>query len=102
MQMIFRLAATAILGVIISSCSTKEKIIGLKQNIHHDDFEYSVQSVDKAEQIGNTRARGMFYIVAFRSKIARNEWTIAGQIVLLTSSMKLELGTITILKPSRN
>ena len=53
-------------GVIISSCSAKEKAIGLAQNIHHDDFEYSVRSVEKVDRIGSLRARGTFYIVGFQ------------------------------------
>jgi len=57
---------TILSGVIISSCSSKEKVIGLRQNIHHDDFEYSVQSIDKTGQIGNLRPHGTFYVVVFQ------------------------------------
>src|SRR5690349_12695648 len=52
--------------VIISSCSAKEKIIGLQQTIHHDDFEYSVQRVERTKTIGKDDARGVFYIVTFQ------------------------------------
>ena len=51
--------------MMLSSC-TNEKTIGIKQNIHHDDFEYSVQNVSKTEMIGSLNAKGMFYIVTFR------------------------------------
>ena len=67
-----------VLSILLFSCSAREKVIGLQQNIHHDDFEYSVQSVDKAEQIGGVRARGTFYIVAFqvenRAKRVDHQW----------------------------
>jgi hypothetical protein len=59
-------AAGILCCVIISSCSAKEKVIGLQQNIHHDDFDYSVLSVEKAEQIESLRAHGVFYVVAFQ------------------------------------
>ncbi len=64
--------------VIISSCSAKEKIIGVQQNIHHDDFEYSVQSVAKTDRIGGVPARGIFYLVTFqvenRAKRVDHRW----------------------------
>lgn len=63
---------------IISSCSAKEKVIGLHQNIHHDDFEYSVQSADKAAMIGNVPTHGAFFIVAFQvenhARRVNHEW----------------------------
>ena len=52
--------------VIFSSCSSKEKVLGLGENIHHDDFEYSVQRVEKAAQIGTLRTQGTFLIVTFQ------------------------------------
>lgn len=64
--------------VIFISCSSKEKIIGLKQNLHHDDFEYSVQSVDKAERIGDVETKGLFYIITFqvenKAKRVDHQW----------------------------
>ena len=66
-------------SVIISSCSAKEKVIGLRQNIHHDDFEYSVQNLDKTDTIGNLHARGTFYLITFqvenRAKRVDHRWT---------------------------
>ncbi len=53
-------------SIIFISCSSDEKTIGLKQNIHHDDFEYSVQSMERAEYIGSAKANGIFYIVTFQ------------------------------------
>jgi hypothetical protein len=65
--------------VIFSSCSVKEKTIGRGENIHHDDFEYSVQHVEKAEQIGSLRARGAFLIVEFqvenRARQVNHRWS---------------------------
>src|SRR4051812_21134541 len=59
--------AAGLLGlVLISACSAGEQIIGLQENIHHDDFEYSAQSVVKTERIGTLRAHGTFVIVAFQ------------------------------------
>ena len=52
--------------LLLLSCSDKEIIIGLKEKIHHDDFDYSVQYAEKTEFIGNVRSKGMFYIVTFR------------------------------------
>ena len=52
--------------VIFSSCSLNEKMIDLGENIHHDDFEYSVQHVERAEEIGNLQTRGTFLIVTFQ------------------------------------
>lgn len=64
--------------VFISSCSNEQKTIGLKQNIHHDDFEYSVQSVEKREWFGSVKAKGMFYLVTFRvendAKRVEHKW----------------------------
>jgi hypothetical protein len=66
-------------SVIISSCSAEEKVIGLRQNIHHDDFEYSVQSVEQTDTIGKLHARGIFYLVTFqvesRAKRVDHRWT---------------------------
>lgn len=62
---------------VIQSCSD-EKIIGLKQTIHHDDFEYSVQSVDLAKYINSKYPKGVFYIVTFKvennAKRVDHEW----------------------------
>src|SRR5262249_53046602 len=52
--------------VIFSSCSSNEKVIGLGENIHHDDFEYSVQHMERTGEIGNLRTRGTFLVVTFQ------------------------------------
>jgi len=66
------------LVVLMTSCSREQKTIGLKENIHHDDFEYSVQSIEKKEWIGSVKARGMFYLVTFRvendAKRVEHKW----------------------------
>ena len=62
-----RLCLTAMLCcVIFSSCSLNEKTIDLGENIHHDDFEYSAQQVERSEEIGNMRTRGAFLVVTFQ------------------------------------
>lgn len=65
-------------AVIFSSCSSDEKTIGLGQNIHHDDFEYSVQNVEKTDRIGSVKSKGMFYIVTFqvqnKARRVEHEW----------------------------
>jgi len=67
-----------IFAFILLSCSDKEKIIGLKENIHHDDFEYSVQSVEKTQYIDNIKSKGLFYLVSFRvenqAKRVEHQW----------------------------
>ena len=67
-----------VIWIFLTSCSAREKVIGLQQNIHHDDFGYSVQSVANAEQIGSVRGHGLFYIVAFqvenRAKRVDHQW----------------------------
>jgi hypothetical protein len=72
-----KLTPLIILVMLFSSCST-EKTIGIKQNIHHDDFEYSVQNVSKTEMIGPLKANGIFYIVTFRvenqAKRVEHQW----------------------------
>ncbi len=55
-----------ILALFIFSACSSEKTIGLKENIHHDDFEYSVQNVSKTQFIGSVKAKSFFYIVTFR------------------------------------
>ena len=55
-----------------SSCSRADngKVIGLNQNIHHDDFEYAVTSFEKTRLIvagsDTIKASGNFYLVHFR------------------------------------
>jgi predicted small secreted protein len=50
-------------AALLSACA--DKVIGAGQNIHHDDFEYIVKSVETADRIGDKTARGVFYIVTF-------------------------------------
>lgn len=56
-----------ILGSI--SCSKSDTIIGLNQDIHHDDFAYRVTSFEKRKHInadtGLITAKGIFLIVSF-------------------------------------
>jgi len=74
-----RLLVTALCSVIFSSCSAKEKVIGIGENIHHDDFEYSVQHLERVKEIGSLRARGTFFVAAFqvenRAKRVDHQWS---------------------------
>ena len=59
---------TSILAVAVlwAGCSREEPILGVGRSIHHDDFEYTVESLDKMAQIANRKAEGIFYLVTFR------------------------------------
>ncbi len=68
----------ALSAALLSACSGADKVIGLAQHIHHDDFEYSVQRVDRAERIGNRQATGLFHVVTFevenRARVVDHVW----------------------------
>jgi hypothetical protein len=70
---------TVICSALLLLGCAKEKTIGLKQNIQHDDFEYSVQMVAKTRQIGDKKAHGEFYLVTFqvenRAKRVGHRWS---------------------------
>lgn len=61
-----------ILMILLCFCSSgrKKEIVGLNQNIHHDDFEYAVTGFRKADYIAygidTIKSRGNFYLVHFR------------------------------------
>jgi len=67
-----------ILGFIFSSCSSDEKVINIGQNIHHDDFEYSVQSVERIDSIGILEIKGALVVVTFKvenhAKRVNHKW----------------------------
>ena len=67
-----------VLACLAPACSARERVIGLRENIHHDDFEYSVQEVARADRIGEQTPKGLFYIVTFkvenRAKRVDHEW----------------------------
>lgn len=62
----------AIVILAVTSCNTdgNNTVIGLKQNIHHDDFEYSISDfiITRFLKAGNDtiKAQGAFYLVKFR------------------------------------
>ncbi|HMG14285.1 MAG TPA: DUF4352 domain-containing protein [Saprospiraceae bacterium] len=63
----------AFIVIILISCNSRypeNNIIGLNQNIHHDDFEYSVTNFIKAKEIGEGEtklvASGNFYLISFK------------------------------------
>ena len=53
----------------ISGCSRSDTVIGLNENIHHDDFNYRVAAVEKRTSIVSDSVRMIagrtFYIVTF-------------------------------------
>lgn len=62
-----------LLLISLLSCHRKNEsyFIGLNQNIHHDDFEYSVTSYLRTSSIpyvsdNNTSANGIYYLVHFK------------------------------------
>ncbi len=77
----------ALLAVLYASyvLSRPEKVIGLGERIHHDDFEYSVVDVKKQKSIGEgenlVAAKGTFYIVTLkvenRTIRVNHEWDIS-------------------------
>jgi hypothetical protein len=52
-----------------TGCNRSDNVIGLNENIHHDDFNYRVTSVERKMSIDadsvHLIARGIFYIVTF-------------------------------------
>lgn len=60
------------LTTLIISCSSgkKEVVIGLNQNIHHDDFEYAVTDFTRTNILisgtDTIKSKGNFYLVHFR------------------------------------
>lgn len=66
------------LGFMFSSCSSDEKVINVGQNIHHDDFEYSVQNVEKIDSIGLPEVKGTLVVVTFKvenqAKRVNHKW----------------------------
>ena len=69
----------ALSAAMLSACSAPERVIGLRQNIHHDDFEYSAQDVTTKTRIGDRDASGVFYVVTFqvdnRARRVDHRWT---------------------------
>jgi hypothetical protein len=52
-----------------TGCNRSDNVIGLNENIHHDDFNYRVTAVEKRKSIEadsvHMMAGGIFYIVTF-------------------------------------
>lgn len=75
-----------------------ERVIGLGERIHHDDFEYSVVDVKKMKSIGEgenpVAAKGVFYIVTLkvenRAIRVDHEWDISMAYVEDESGRKYE------------
>lgn len=60
------------------ACACRERLIGLGERIHHDDFEYLVERAETVERIGDRRPGGVFLIVTFtvenHAKRVDHEW----------------------------
>lgn len=67
-----RLPVLEIFFLTLASCSSPKSspVIGLNENIHHDDFDYAVTSYSTSKKIENKKdsiiANGNFYIIHFR------------------------------------
>jgi hypothetical protein len=68
----------ALSAVILSACSGPEPVISVRQTIHHDDFEYSVESVETMDRIGDRLPAGRFYVLTFqvenRARAVNHRW----------------------------
>jgi hypothetical protein len=68
----------ALSAAILSGCSGPERVVGIRQTIHHDDFEYSVQGVETMDRIGDCWPAGRFYVVTFqvenRARVVDHRW----------------------------
>jgi len=68
--------------VVLFSACARERMVGLNENIHHDDFEYRVTQFLVTDAIGSgelrRQASGRFYIVTFevgnRAKRVGHDW----------------------------
>jgi hypothetical protein len=73
-----------LLLLLLTSCNSNrtEYVIEVRQNIHHDDFEYSVSNYIVTRFLKNGKdtllARGVFYLVNFkvenRAKRVEHKW----------------------------
>jgi hypothetical protein len=65
----YPLISVILILVFGSGCRRSDKIIGLNENIHHDDFNYRVTALEKRKIIRadtlQMNAGGIFYIVTF-------------------------------------
>lgn len=61
--------AIALIMAIGSGCNSSDNVIGLNENIHHDDLNYRVTSFEKRRSIFadsvKMTSRSNFYIVTF-------------------------------------
>lgn len=71
--LLFAEITVASLSVLLASCNrnNEKNVIGLNQNIHHDDFEYSVTRFQKTSSLSEssdqtTSTTGNYYLVHFK------------------------------------
>jgi hypothetical protein len=65
-------------AVLTTACGGPAQTIGIGQSIHHDDFEYSVRSVETRDRIGALGPAGVFHVVTFqvenRARRVGHDW----------------------------
>ena len=75
-------------AVLWTSCSREEPTLRVGQPIHHDDFEYTVDSLERTPRIADRQAHGVFYLIEFRvdnhAKRVNHRW--ANDIAYLVDS----------------
>jgi hypothetical protein len=84
--------------VLLMGACPQERVIGLNQRIHHDDFEYRVTQFSVADAIGSGASRqkpaGRFYIVTFEvanlAKRVNHEWDNSIAYIVDESGRKYE------------
>jgi hypothetical protein len=68
----------ALSAAILAGCSGPDRVIAVRQTIHHDDFEYSVEGVETMDRIGDRLPVGRFYVVTFqvqnRAREVNHRW----------------------------
>lgn len=52
--------------LILTSCSSDEKTLGVGDKVQHDDFFYSVEKVSTSNAIGDKKTNGLYYIITFK------------------------------------
>jgi len=66
-------------AALASACAGPERVIGVGERIHHDDFDYSVTRVRTMQTLGGRTASDRFLIVTFRvdnhARRVSHEWS---------------------------
>jgi hypothetical protein len=74
-----RIRLLTLSAALLAAACGRDEVISIGQSIHHDDFEYSVQSLERKDRIGTLHAHGLFYLVTFEvrndAKRVEHEWS---------------------------